>query len=210
MDQWSIPEPGAARAGCTPAARCPPGGRRQVARAVTAAGFVSLMHLVVTTSPLTVTATLPGTPESVPIARRLVREALPDCPRADDLMLAVTELATDGISHSASGQGGSFTVRPRTAPGWARIEVTDDGPAAGDPSPRNGWGLAIVADVTDRASAVIQPDSCRTAWCEVSWPSPEPDGQLARLSESLTAEHGPASREHLAEVRAAWPDTDQP
>jgi hypothetical protein len=141
---------------------------------------------------------------------RLVREALSDCPRADDLMLAVTELTTNGISHSASGQGGSFTVRLRTAPSWARIEDTDDGPAAGDPSPRNGWGLAIVAGVTDRASAVIQPDGCRTAWCDVSWPSPEPDGQLARLSESLTAEHGPVSRGHLAEARAAWPDADKP
>jgi hypothetical protein len=79
-----MPEPGAVGAGCTPAARCPPGGRRQVARAVTVPGFVSLMHLVVATSPLTVTATLPGTPESVSIARRLVREAVADCPRADD------------------------------------------------------------------------------------------------------------------------------
>ena len=116
------------------------------------------------------------------IARRLVREALSDWPRADDLMIAVTELGTNGISHSASGQDGSFTVRLRTAPGWARIEITDDGPAADDPSPRHGWGLAIVAGVTDRASAVIQPDGCRTAWCEVSWPSPEPDDQLGRLS----------------------------
>jgi hypothetical protein len=203
-----MPEPGAARAGCTPAACCQPGGRRQAARAVTATGFVSLMHLVVAASPLTVTATLPGTPASVSIARRLVREALSDCPRADDLMLAVTELTTNGISHSSSGQGGSFTVRLRTAPCWARVEVTDDGPASGDPSPRNGWGLAIVAGVTDRAGAVIQPDDCRTAWCEVSWSSPEPDGQLARLSESLTAEHGPVSQEHLAEAGAAWPDAD--
>jgi two-component sensor histidine kinase len=125
-------------------------------------------------------------------------------------MLAVTELASNGISHSASGQGGSFTVRLRLAPSWARIEVTDDGPAVGDPSPRNGWELAIVAGVTDRASAATQRDGCRTAWCEVSWPSPEPDDQLGRLSESLTAEHGPVSRDHLAEARAAWPDADWP
>jgi anti-sigma regulatory factor (Ser/Thr protein kinase) len=136
---------------------------------VTGAGFTSLMHMVVAASPLTVTATLPGTPSSVSIARRLIREALPGCPRGDDLMLAVTELATNGITHSASGQGGSFTVRLRTGPCWARIEVTDDGPADGQPSTSNGWGLAIVADITDRAAAVVQPDGSRTAWVEVSW-----------------------------------------
>jgi hypothetical protein len=70
---------------------------------MTATGFTSVMHLVVATSPPTVTATLPGEPASVPIARRLVRATLADCPRADDLMLAVTELATDSINHSASG-----------------------------------------------------------------------------------------------------------
>jgi hypothetical protein len=39
--------------------------------------------------------TLPGTPDSVPRARRLVRDALPGCPRADDLALAVSELASN-------------------------------------------------------------------------------------------------------------------
>jgi anti-sigma regulatory factor (Ser/Thr protein kinase) len=127
------------------------------------------MHLVAATSLLTVTATLPGTPASVPIARRLVREALPGCPRADDLMLAVTELAANAVAHSASGRGGSFTVRLRSRPGWTRIEITDQGPAEVQRSAGNGWGLAIVAGITDRAAAVIQPDGCHTAWAEVSW-----------------------------------------
>ncbi|MEP7024683.1 MAG: ATP-binding protein [Actinomycetota bacterium] len=136
---------------------------------MTGIGLTRLMLLVVGTSPLTFTVTLPGTPASVSMARRLLREALPDCPRADDLLLAVTELTTKSVAHSASGQGGSFTVRLRTAPCWARIEVTDDGPAEGQPAVGNGRGLTIVASVTDRANAVIQPDGCRTAWCEVSW-----------------------------------------
>jgi two-component sensor histidine kinase len=84
-------------------------------------------------------------------------------------MLAVTELAANAISHSASGQGGSFTVWLRTEPRWARIEVTDEGPAVGQASVSNGWGLAIVAGVTDRAGAVIRADGCRTAWSEVTW-----------------------------------------
>jgi anti-sigma regulatory factor (Ser/Thr protein kinase) len=65
------------------------------------AGPVSLMHLVVTPG-IALEVTLPGTPSSVPVARRLVREALRGCPRADDLMVAVTELGTNAITHSAS------------------------------------------------------------------------------------------------------------
>jgi hypothetical protein len=34
------------------------------------------MHMVIATSPPAVTVTLPGTPASVPVARRLVRETL--------------------------------------------------------------------------------------------------------------------------------------
>jgi hypothetical protein len=62
-------------------------------------------------------------------------------------------------------------VRLRTGPSWARIEVTDEGPAVGPPASSNGWGLAIVAGITDRSAAVIQPDGCRTAWTEVTWPA---------------------------------------
>jgi anti-sigma regulatory factor (Ser/Thr protein kinase) len=84
-------------------------------------------------------------------------------------MLAVSELATNGIAHSARGDGGMITVRVRAAPGWARVEVTDDGPGPGSPTRRNGWGLPIVAGVTDRSGATMWPDGHRTAWAEVTW-----------------------------------------
>jgi hypothetical protein len=164
-----MPKPRPAGARQALAAPNQPGRRPQAARAVTGAGLTSLMHLVVSISPPTFSVTLPGAPASVPMARRLLREAMSDCPRADDLTLAVTELTTNAVLHSVSGHGGSFTVRLRTAPRWARLEVSDDGPAEGQPSASNGWGLRIVASVTDRASTVIQPDGCRTAWCEVTW-----------------------------------------
>jgi anti-sigma regulatory factor (Ser/Thr protein kinase) len=119
------------------------------------------MHLVVAGDPLTFTATLPGEPSSVPVARRLVRSALPGCPRADDLLLAITELASNAVLHSASGRGGTFTMQIRTVPCWARINVADEGPTAGPGVPGNGWGLAIVADVTDRNGAIIAGDGRR-------------------------------------------------
>lgn len=117
---------------------------------VSGAGVTSLMHLVVQAHPPALTATLPGTPASVSLARRLARTALVRCPRVDDLMLAVTELAANAIAHTASGLDSAFILSVCTKPGWARIEITDGGPAAGQHASGNGWGLTLVAGVTDR------------------------------------------------------------
>jgi anti-sigma regulatory factor (Ser/Thr protein kinase) len=131
----------------------------------------SLMHLVMAPGTADLTATLPGTLAAVAIARKLAREALTGCPRADDLVLAISELASNAVIHSASGQGGTFALRVRTAPSWARVEISDQGPAVNRPPiARNGWGLAIVADVTDRTGVTSQADGHRTAWAEVTWP----------------------------------------
>lgn len=103
----------------------------------------------------------------MPVAWRLVRGALPGCPRAMDLMLAMTELASNAVLHSASGPGGTFTVSMRAGAQWARIDVADEGPAANPAAPGNGWGLAIVAD---RTGADIGPGGQRTAWAAANWP----------------------------------------
>jgi serine/threonine-protein kinase RsbW len=115
-------------------------------------------------------AILPGIPASVRAARRLVSVTLPGCPRLDDLVLAVSELASNAVIWSASGEGGTFTVRVRIAPGWARCEVTDDGPAVLPSGQGTGLGLILVSEVTDRSGAIIGPGASRTAWAEVSWP----------------------------------------
>jgi len=115
--------------------------------------------------------TLLCTPAAVPAVRRFVREALPAGSRADDLVLAVDELASNSVTHSSSGRGGEFTVTVRTAAGSARVEVTDDGPASGPPALSNGWGLEIVRAVTDRAGTTVGLDGRRTAWAEVTWPA---------------------------------------
>jgi hypothetical protein len=131
---------------------------------------VVLMHLVIPEASSAFTATLPGTPEAVVVARKLTRGALPGCPRIEDLLLAVSELANNAVIHSASGEGGTFMVRVRTAPSWARAEIVDQGPAETPPQSHNGWGLAIVAGVTDLSGADVQPNGHRTAWAEVTWP----------------------------------------
>jgi Histidine kinase-like ATPase domain len=139
---------------------------------VRGAGITALMDIVVTPARPAgpCRATLPGVPESVSIARRFVRDALPGCPRADDLAQAVTELAANAFHWSAAGEAGTFTVTVRTAPRWARVEVTDPGPAAAPTARGHGWGLLITAAVTDRHGTRYGPGRARTGWAEVTWP----------------------------------------
>jgi two-component sensor histidine kinase len=85
-------------------------------------------------------------------------------------VLAVSELASNAISWSASGCGGKFTVRVRTASRWARIEVADQGSAPVPAASGNGFGLGLVASVTDRTGHSTGADGGRTAWAEVTWP----------------------------------------
>jgi hypothetical protein len=116
--------------------------------------------------------TLPGIAAAVPAARRFTAESLTGCPRAGDLVLAVSELASNAVAHSASGEGGTFTIRVRTAPRWARVEVADAGPALLPSGTLNGWGLRIVAEVADRSGAVVGPGCTRTAFAEATWALP--------------------------------------
>ena len=90
--------------------------------------------------------TFPGRPESAAAARRWAGRCLPGCPAAADVLLCVSELVTNAVTHSRSGlvPGGTVRVRIAAAPGvWVRIEVRDDGPADWAPAPfRDGTGSA--------------------------------------------------------------------
>jgi Histidine kinase-like ATPase domain len=121
--------------------------------------------------PVLAEISFPGRAASVPAARRFVLGALPGCPRADDLALAVTELASNAVTWSAAGEDGMFTVRVRAAPRWARVEITDPGPARRPSAQSNGWGLRIVREVADRAGTARGPGPTRTGWAEVTWPA---------------------------------------
>jgi hypothetical protein len=72
--------------------------------------------------------TFPGVAASVPEARRFVTGVLVGCPAREVLVTCVSELSTNAIVHTASGNGGVFTVEvdlPRD--GTARVAVTDAG-----------------------------------------------------------------------------------
>lgn len=117
-----------------------------------------------------------GTPASVPDARRFVAELLVGCPARDVLMTCVSELCANAITHTASGDGGTFIVSvayPRD--GVARVAVTDEGgssvPSVGafDMAAEGGRGLAMVAAYTSRWGWT-EAYPGRTVWAEACWP----------------------------------------
>jgi hypothetical protein len=98
--------------------------------------------------------TFPGVAASVPEARRFVAGVLVGCPAREVLVTCVSELSTNAIVHTASGNGGVFTVEvdlPRD--GTARVAVTDAG------------GPSLPAAAPLRRAAVPLDPSCLDASC---------------------------------------------
>jgi len=139
----------------------------------------------------------PGVPAQVAEVRRFVSCLLTGCPARDALVSCASELAANAVVHTASGNGGFFSVEV-SCPcfGVARVSVTDAGgptePAVGaavrdDTAdigdlpvaglPVSGLGLALVAAcASDWGFAESGPG--RTVWAEASWP-------VAVLSDAL-------------------------
>jgi serine/threonine-protein kinase RsbW len=77
-----------------------------------------------TSAPRTLARVFPGTTKHIRAVRSDLRDLLVDCPAADDVILCVSELATNAVRHSRSGlPGGTFTVQAAVIPGTrVRIE----------------------------------------------------------------------------------------
>jgi len=130
----------------------------------------------------------PGRPDQVGPARRFVARALDGCPLADDAVLCVSELASNAIQHTPSGQGGRFQVLVWRGRASACVAVTDDG-ARHAPRPRapgsedlaeSGHGLRVVADLaTAWGHQQIGQSGLpgRAVWFHLVW---APDNRPAR------------------------------
>ncbi|GAA1750299.1 ATP-binding protein [Streptomonospora arabica] len=111
-------------------------------------------------------ASFPGRPENVADARNwlddlLHRRTAGDRPVPDDTrataVLLLSELATNALRHTRSGDGGGYNVRLSLAVGALRVEVEDDGPLGArvprqrtaSPDEESGRGLALVAAFAD-------------------------------------------------------------
>jgi anti-sigma regulatory factor (Ser/Thr protein kinase) len=116
-------------------------------------------------------ASYPGVPEAVRTARHHVTQTLAGVPRIDDLAFAVSEVATNAVLHSRSGQpGGWFTVAADVVPGvLAAVVVTDQGgPWAGRAADTYPHGLEIVATMATEVR-VDGDDDGRTIWVIFPW-----------------------------------------
>jgi anti-sigma regulatory factor (Ser/Thr protein kinase) len=114
----------------------------------------------------------PGTSESVGRVRHWLRAALGACPAVDDAVLLASELTTNALVHSASGQSGSFAVMVSHRSAYVRVEVVDQGGPwqPGDIGDgQHGRGLLIVGTVA-RAWGVTGDHSGRTVWFELDCP----------------------------------------
>jgi anti-sigma regulatory factor (Ser/Thr protein kinase) len=121
---------------------------------------------------------LPGTPESVRAARRMVREVLgEEHPAAETVQLVLSELVTNAIVHSQSGApGGTVTVALCPGPSGVLVQVRDDGGpseprltgVAEDPGngAEQGYGLLLVDALADRWGSISSPDG-RITWCRI-------------------------------------------
>ena len=134
----------------------------------------------------------PGTLEEVASARAFVRQNIQGCPLADDAILLTSELCTNALQHSRSGNGGAFDVVVYNRPGWLRIDVRDDGPVGApgretrEDSPENGRGLGIVASLA-HSWGQYGDEYGHTIYFELRWITGAPTAELRRLFRNLQA-----------------------
>ncbi|MFC8737817.1 ATP-binding protein [Streptomyces sp. NPDC048405] len=113
---------------------------------------------------------------SVPAARAFARETLADWGvrgRADDVVLCVSELATNALLHGVP-PGRGFLLRLWLLPcgDGVRVEVHDSGdgvpavPLDSGGSDEGGRGLLLVSELADKWG-VAQRDPGKVVWCEM-------------------------------------------
>lgn len=181
--------------GSPPPAEPPQGGLAAVAwlRALQAAGACWLIAarmrlrltvrlrvwlvaaLSVTPIPAPHRRVFPGHPREVAQARRFVASLLAGCPFADTAVLLTSEVVTNALAHTVSGDGGTFEVVVWRGARTACVAVVDGGasgtPAAGrfDPDAEAGRGLALVDSLAARWGHE-GGTAGRAVWFLLRWP----------------------------------------
>jgi anti-sigma regulatory factor (Ser/Thr protein kinase) len=114
-----------------------------------------------------------GQAEQVAAARRFVASAIQGGGSARDVSrLLVSEAATNAVLHSASGDGGTFSVGYLISDHLLRVEVHDGGGPGGPrrrvhhPESMTGRGLDLFDALSDRWGVDGTPDGW-TIWFEL-------------------------------------------
>jgi anti-sigma regulatory factor (Ser/Thr protein kinase) len=124
-----------------------------------------------------VTAWFPGEAAAVGQARSFVHGVLgADWPGLHDVLVMVSEIATNAVRYSVSGDGGWFDVTVSVRGGTLRIAVAERGGAAGPRTPdecgepgilTSGRGLRLVDDLAD-AWGHAGDSMGRVVWFEIT------------------------------------------
>lgn len=118
--------------------------------------------------------TFPGHRDQVSQARRFIAEALGPVPVLDEATLLVSELCTNALLHTASGNGGTFEVSILPRETSVRVEVHDNGshrlpvPGPPDDSAEAGRGLELVAAIAD-SWGHLGDEHGRSVFFELYW-----------------------------------------
>jgi anti-sigma regulatory factor (Ser/Thr protein kinase) len=126
------------------------------------------------TSQAELKVSVPASPEAGGALRRAIRslDRWLGPQTADDVELLVTELATNGVKHARTRNGGRITLDASVEPGLLRVEVRDGGHGfthtrrRPDRSEPGGWGLMLVDDLADRWG--IEGEPTTTVWFEIT------------------------------------------
>jgi hypothetical protein len=115
----------------------------------------------------------PGEERQLGQLRRWLFSLLPDSPARDDLAVVVTELGTNAIRHTASGEGGWLVVEITWHGPVVRVAVADNGGLTEprvieDPTADHGRGLLLVRGLSLR-TGVCGDHRGRLVWADVLW-----------------------------------------
>lgn len=129
-----------------------------------------------------VALTLAATSDAPALARHAAAAALADWSqeRRDAALLVISELVTNAVRHGSAAPSDRVTLRVRRRGHATRIEVGDrraqggtpvtaQGAALDDERKRSGWGLSIVAELTD-SWGVEHGREHTCVWCEIVAP----------------------------------------
>jgi anti-anti-sigma factor len=120
---------------------------------------------------------LAPTPEAAAQARHAV-DGIPtglSASRARDVRLLVSELVTNAVRHADLESGDMIRLVVQLADHSLRVEVHDPGggfepqPPAPDPTRPSGWGLYLVAQLSDRWG--VDSDDATHVWFELDRPA---------------------------------------
>jgi serine/threonine-protein kinase RsbW len=118
---------------------------------------------------------VPGRSDLVPALRNLVGRLLAGHPAVDDIRLMTTEIISNAIRHSRSGQrNGTLTVRVLDIGHAIRVEVTDEGSATsrphhhsyGNANSQHGYGLHLVSALATTWQSTASGEGNKT-WFEI-------------------------------------------